>query len=269
MAEYYLGMVLCQLFRLPQELRDQIYRYALYNEDGLYYQTYRNGLSRLCKGPSTPSRSTIVRWLYRCTLRKKRKGYTRENNQLKYVCKRLYNETKELDMLHNLVIFQDAANKDALEQYTFLLQRCPALRQVAIKCSLPTFRINYMKQEFATIVRHCQLHVNVLVKIYVPYWSQEDDNFILTGLHFLSTLRADDFLMAQFAQTFQGPYRRGSHAAHAHIPNNMRVFPKEEKFCRHTLEQNYRANLAIRLPSGEPDLIEVMKCVEGWFVNGL
>jgi hypothetical protein len=262
-------MVLCQLFRLPQELLDHIYQYALYNEDGLYYQTCRNGLSKLCKDPSTPSRSTIVRWFYRCTLHRKSKGYTRENNQLKYVCKRLYHETKELDMLHNLVIFQDAANKDALEQCTFLLHRCPALREVAIKCSLPTFRTNYMKQEFAKIVRHCQTHVNVLVKIYVPYWSQADHNFILTGLHFLSTLRADDLLMAQFAQHFQGSYQRGSHATHVQIPSNIRVFPKEERFCRHTLEQNCRANPGLRLPSGEADLAEVMKHAEGWFVNGL
>jgi hypothetical protein len=262
-------MVLCQLFRLPQELRDQIYRYALYNEDGLYYQTCRNGLSRLYKRPSTPPRSTIVRWFHRFTLRTKRKGYTRENNQLKYVCRRLYDETKELDMLHNLVIFQDAANKDALEQCTFLLHRCPALREVAIKCSLPTFRTNYMKQEFATIVKYCETHVNILVKIYVPYWSQADHNFILKGLHFLSTLRADDLPMAQFAQNFQGPYRRGSHAAHTQIPSNIRVFPREERFCRHTLEQNCRVNPAITLPSGETDLAEVMKRVEGWFVNGL
>lgn len=156
-------MTFCLLFRLPQELRDQIYVYALYKEDGLHYQAFSNGSSRLCRDSrSAPSQSTIARWFHRCSLHRKRKGYARENNQLKYVCKRLYNETKELDMLHNLVIFKDSASKDALEQCTFLLRRCPALREVAIKCSQPTFRTNYRKHEFAAIVRHCQIHVNVL-----------------------------------------------------------------------------------------------------------
>jgi hypothetical protein len=75
--------------------------------------------------------------------------------------------------------------------------------------------------------------------------------------------------MAQFAQNFQGSYQRGSHATHVQIPSNIRVFPKEERICRHTLEQNCRANLGLRLPSGEADLAEVMKHAKGWFVNGL
>jgi hypothetical protein len=263
-------MVPCLLFRLPQEIRDQIYLYALYKEDGIYYETCRDGMNRLCREPRALSlQNTIARWFYRCSLRRKRSGHTRENNQLKYVCKRLYSETKELDILYNLVVFKDATKTDALERCTFLLTRCLALREVAIRCSIQTFQNNYVKQEFSTMVRHCRTHFNVLVRIHIPYWSQADPNFVLTGLHFLSTLRADSLPVAQFARSILISYRPDSHPIHAEIPSNIRIFPNEDRFCYYTFVRNCRANPAIKLPVEPVNLIEVIKRVEGWFEHGL
>lgn len=75
--------------------------------------------------------------------------------------------------------------------------------------------------------------------------------------------------MAQLTQNFQVSHQWDSHAKHAQIPSNIRLYPKEEQFCPHTLVRNWHTNSARRLPSGETDLVEVMKRVEGWFVNGL
>jgi hypothetical protein len=172
-------------------------------------------------------------------------------------------------MLYNLVIFNDGTKKDALERCTFLLTRCPALREVAIRCSVQTFQNNYTKQEFSKMVRYCRVHVNVLVRIHIPYWSQVDPNFVLIGLHFLSTLRADSIPVAQFAQAILKAYCPKSSPIYAEIPNNLRIFPKEDRFCRHTFERNCHVNPAVRLPVEEDDLAEVMKRVKGWFENGL
>jgi hypothetical protein len=263
-------MASCFLFQLPQELRDQIYMYALYNEGGIHYQICSDGIARLCRRPKTLSfHSTIVRWLYRCSLRHGHKKHACENNQLKYVCKQLYSETKELDLLYNFVIFKDTAKKDALEQCTFLFSQCPTLRQVAIKCTLQTFQKNYMKHGFSTIMRHCQIDGNVRAKIYIPYWSQENPNFILTGLYFLSTLRADTRPVTEFAQNILVSYRPNSLQTHGQIPPNIRIYPKEERFCRQTFERNCRKNPFVRLPNVEADLAAVIQYVESWFRYGL
>jgi hypothetical protein len=262
-------MVAC-FFQLPRELRDQIYIYTLHDVDGLYYRTCSDGISRLCRRPRPSfTCNTIIRWFRRFPFHQRHKGHHRENNQLKYVCRRLHIETKGLDVRHNLIIFKDTAKKDALEQCTFLFNQCPTLREAAIKCSLQSFQSNYMKEEFSTIVKHCRTHVNVLVRIYVPYWSQKDPNFILTAIYLLSTLRADNLPIAQFAQAVQVSYRPSSPPFHAQIPNNLRVFPKEEQFCRHTFERGCRANPAIKLPAEQAELVQVMNHVKGWFEHGL
>jgi hypothetical protein len=263
-------MDVCPLFRLPRELRDQIYVYTLYSADGLHYQTCSDGIRRLCRTPTTSSiYSSISRWLYHFLAHKKRRDFAYENNQLKYACKRLHCETKGLDLRYNLIVFEDLAKEDALEQCMFLLYRCPTLREVAIKCSLSTFQRNYTTQRFSTIVRYFEIHVNVIARIYVPYWSQADPNFILIGLHFLSTLRASTTTIAQFARNILVSYYPESFAPHARIPSNIRIFPQDRVFCRETFEQSCRKNSVVKMPTEEPELIEILKRVEGWFEYGL
>jgi hypothetical protein len=66
-------------FRLPQELRDQIYKYALYDSEGLFYVTCEDGIDRLCTRKTARSRRrVIISWLHRSSYsraRKKRKKY--------------------------------------------------------------------------------------------------------------------------------------------------------------------------------------------------
>jgi hypothetical protein len=137
------AMMSSPLFQLPQELRDQIYAFAPYNEAGVQYQTCRNGFRKLYRHPSIPMpSSTIARCLLRYSFRRlstTRRRSVSENNQLKYVCKHLYTETKGLDFWYNCIIFEDSSEKDALEQCIFLLGRCYTLQEVTIKCSLLSF----------------------------------------------------------------------------------------------------------------------------------
>lgn len=270
-------MVSSPLFRLPRELRDQIYQYALYNANGLLYQTCSDGVGRLCRRPRASSiRTAIITWLHRCSFRqmgRKYKGHAIENNQLKYVCRRLYDETKGLDLHYNLIVFQDAVAMNALEQCTFLLRRCPTVHAVAIKCSSQSFASNYSERRFSTIVRHCTIHKNVQVRIHIPYWSQRDPNCMPLGLGFLSSLRTDTSLAAQLARTtFLGSLLNSELEvlpAPVQMPCNLRFFPKEERFDPQIFERSCRKNPLIRLPTTQAAMGEVMRLVEGWFQNGL
>jgi hypothetical protein len=172
----------------------------------------------------------------------------------------------QIELLYNLVIFRDTTTTDALERCMFLLARCPAVREVAIKCSIRTFQDNYTRQGFSRIVRYCQLNVNLLVKVHIPYWSQSDPNFILTGLYLLSTLRADAL---SGIKVILMPLHFLPPPTDKTLPSNIRLFPKEERFCRRTFEQSCRRNPAVRLPAEQANILEITNRVEAWFKQGL
>jgi hypothetical protein len=266
------------LFQLPQELRDQIYAFALYEEAGLRYRTCRNGFGKLYRHPRIPIlSSTIARCLLRYSFRRlstTRRRSVRENNQLKYVCKRLYAETKGLDFRYNCIIFEDSLEKDALEQCTFLLGCCRTLQEVTIKCSLPSFSSGCSEYRFfSTIERYCRTRANLLVRVHVPYWSQADPSFLLLGLYFLGALRADTHHIAQLAREVVGLDDLNSalelFTAPMKMSNNIRIFPKEERFCQQMFERSCRNNPIVTLPSGDLAQTDVIKVVKGWFEHGL
>jgi hypothetical protein len=196
-------------FQLPREIRDQIYTYALYDGDGLQYRTCTNEFGRLHKISRTSSiTGQITRWLRQYSFRRSvraRGSCASENNQLKYVCKRLYAETRGLDLHYNRIVFEDTTDEDAIKQCTHVLRRCPRLREVAIKCSLNSFSSSCINQGFSTIMNECNARGDLLSRIYVPYWCQASPNFVLLGLFFLATLRADTVDVAQLAHNTRHP----------------------------------------------------------------
>jgi hypothetical protein len=266
------------LFQLPQELRDQIYALALYDEAGLRYQTCRNGFGKLYRQPRIPMpSSTTARCLLQYSVRRlstTRRRSVRENNQLKYVCKRLYTETKGLDFRYNCIIFEDSSEKYALEQCTFLLGRCRTLQEVTIKCSLLSFSSSCSEYRFfSKIERHCRTRTNLLVRVHIPYWSQADSSFLLLGLYFLGALRADTHHIAQLAREVVGLGDLNSalelFTAPIKMTSNIRIFPKEERFCQRMFERSCRNNPIVTLPTGDLAQTDVIKVVKGWFEHGL
>jgi hypothetical protein len=129
-----------------------------------------------------------------------------ENNQLKYVCKHLYAETKGLDLHHNLMIFDDAFVTNALEQCRLLLRHFIAFRAVAIEYFPQSSVSNYSNSRFSTIERYYRIHPSVQIRITYLTKSQADPNFVPLALEYLSALQADASLAAQLAQnTSLGP----------------------------------------------------------------
>jgi hypothetical protein len=229
---------------------------------------------RLCtRRKRSAIRHTVITWLSQCSssrLLRTYNGYG-EKNQLKYVCKRLYNETRGLELQHSLITFEDTVTMNAVESYMFLHHRCTALQTVAIKCSLSSFAISYNSNRFSEIAAYCTANAKLSVRIHVPYWSQGKSNFILLGLHFLSTFRGDASSTARLAQKTLAPFYSPSKFTTilGQMPGNIRLFPKEERFDQQILQQSCRKNPRIRLPTTQETLQEVMDLMKDWFEDGL
>lgn len=96
--------------RLPREIRDQIIQLALYNDGGVVYRSHRNGISRLYRTHSTPSsfRKSLLDEInerFPRMMSGERRRCSKENNQLKYVCRQLYWETKDKELHLNVIVF--------------------------------------------------------------------------------------------------------------------------------------------------------------------
>lgn len=261
-------------FRLPRELRDQIYEYALYDANGLHYRECSDGVIRLCTRRKHSSiHSAIATWLSRCSFNRlvgQRKGYG-EKNQLKYVCRRLYEETRGLEVRYNLIVLEDTTTMTALEQYLVLFRRCNRLRAVAIKCSPRSFASTHCNGQFSTIAAHCRANADLMIRVHIPYWSQADPNFIPLGLYFWSTIRPDTCFSARLARETLVPSHSdmGVITTLMQVPSNFRLCPKEERFKQHVLERSCRKHPRVQLPTTQAALWEVMEIIEGWFENGL
>lgn len=263
-------------FRLPQELRDHIYIYVLHEPKGVIYVASSDGSAKLRTGSRPRSRrGLLVTWLFRNTRSRTimRKIYNGEVNQLKYVCKQLYNETRGLETSCNTITFDNPTN--AVEHCTTFLHSCPSLHSAAIKCSIQSFRETSSKGRFGAIEKHCMTHPNTLVKIYIPYWSQADPRFISIALFLLSNLRnrSGTDLVYRLAQLtmLSGVEALGSGAypKSMQIPHNMRLFPIDDQFNRSIFEQSCQKHETMALPTTRVEMKEILDIVESWFDFGL
>ncbi|KAF2195692.1 hypothetical protein K469DRAFT_758459 [Zopfia rhizophila CBS 207.26] len=87
----------CRLLQLLGEIRNKIYAYALSESDGLFCRNGKDGPPKLYAAHTA----------------------TQESNQLKYVCRRMYWETKGLGLQYNdLVLVRTSENEAFLFHYT-------------------------------------------------------------------------------------------------------------------------------------------------------
>lgn len=265
------------LLRLPRELRDQIYMCALYEADGLIYTENRNGIASLCRRSSKLSaRRTFLALLRKGLFHQanvRRKLCRSEVNQLKYVCKQLYRETKGIALPQNHVILKDSSTLNAMDQCIPLLQHWSMLRRVVIRCSSRAFESDHGKEKLRAIIKYCNENTTVSVRVHIPYWSQEDLNFVLRGLSYLFALRGDSSLIAQLARVTSVSYLSDTDSEqvkmNTQIPSNVRWIPREEKFDRSLFERNVRRNPLLGSPSAQSAIAGLKELVEGWFIYGL
>jgi hypothetical protein len=196
-------------FRLPRELRDEVYKYALYHAEGLLFRAAKCGVGRLEKKVNNDSnKRSCIRQRLRpsvmglATRASRKPGY----NQLRYVCKLLRDETAGMAVRYNRIHVQDTATMNAIEQCVHLFQYCKGLRQVAVRCHASSFAKEIGKEKLAAIVSHCVIHADVLVRLHVPYWTQADPEFVRRGLSYLWRLRGDVCLIKRLAHATSVTY---------------------------------------------------------------
>jgi hypothetical protein len=168
---------ICYFLCLPRELRDQIYTYALYEEDGIFYyrdQEYKSAFARL---------------KHDCT------GI----NQLQYTCWQLREETKSLEMkLNELVFLKDAERhgeyieRTPAEQLLGFLDMCSEmwrhrLRRVHLQHTSLTFKDCKDNSKYIFSLRHivyaCQRYPEMLVLWHMNLGNTErPTRFFVEGL---------------------------------------------------------------------------------------
>jgi hypothetical protein len=262
------------LFRLPRELRDQIYEYALYEPQGIIYRTNEEGSGKLYRRTITRPRKHFINSLLRpshLTLVEGTHGV--ENNQIKYVCRRLYYETRTMDLRLNYIILKDSAFLNAVKQSVLLFSRCSVIRRVTIMATPESLLAEYGQHNLSALMGYCTANPAIAVRFHIPYWSQQNASFVLLGLSYLSILRSDPSLMTQLARSTSVSYLCDSIcellSTTVTIPLNFRFFPREEHFDLDAFQHGLRKSPLFGLPCTEAAIGDVRKLAEQWFHNGL
>jgi hypothetical protein len=263
------------LFRLPRELRDQIYEYALYEPQGIIYLTTEKGSGKFYRRTITRPRKHFINSLLRRSshLTFVEGPHGVENNQLKYVCRRLYYETRMMDLRCNYIVFRDSPSSNAVQQSVMLFSRCSVLRRVNIMTTSESFFAEYGQDNLSALMGYCTSNPAIAVRLHIPYWSQANATFVLLGLSYLSTLRSDPSLMTQLARSTSVSYLCDSIcellSTTVTIPLNFRFFPREENFDLDVFQHGLRKSPLFGLPCTEAAIGDVRKLAERWFHSGL
>ncbi|KAF2715413.1 hypothetical protein K504DRAFT_497286 [Pleomassaria siparia CBS 279.74] len=276
----------CYLLCLPRELRDQIYTYVLYEEDGIIYyrdQKYKSAFTR-----TKHDRTGI--------------------NQLQYTCSQLRAETEALEMKLNDVVFLKDAQRHGhghdeymertpAEQFLGFLDMCSEawrqrLRRVHLQhtgLSLNGCKGNaeYMSS-LHLIVYVCQRYPAMLVLWHMDLEDTEHPKrFLVKGLMWAYGCRSQSHLCYWLEQVKMAPawcsatfYMNVWHASHQQCRHddttgrqvpieaaNFRLLPSFEKGW----EEGFRRKLLeIEGEEGMEDVVEKrMALAREWSKNGI
>jgi hypothetical protein len=265
------------LFRLPRELRDEIYRHALYNAGGLLYTVGKNGVGRLCrKVRSASNRKSVLIRLYDRSSRvaKARTEHHRSDyNQLKHVCRRLRDESCAMSPHGNLVFTEGSSTMNAFQQCLLLLQQFPGLRSVAIKCCAASFASESCQGKLFEIIRKCAAHAGVSIRVHIPHWSLKHPDFVLRGLFYLYSLRNDAKFVSRLAEIYPVTYLSNSAleilTVDRPIPRNVRFYPWEDVFDPQLFEQICQKQPLLEHPLTQEAIGNVRSLALAWIENGL
>jgi hypothetical protein len=265
------------LFRLPRELRDEIYRHALYHAGGLLYTMGRNGVGRLCKRPRhASSRKSVFARLCdrsRSIAKARTQRIGGSYNQLQYVCRQLRDESAIRSPHGNVVYTEGSATMNAFEHCLVLLRQFPRVRSVAIKCCAASFANESREGRLFEIIERCAAPATVAVGVHIPHWSLADPDFVLRGLFFLYSLRNDATLVSRLARV--SPVTYLSNAASeiltvdGPIPRNVRFYPWEDVFDPQLFEQNRQKQPLLGHPLVQRALGNVASLARAWIEEGL
>ncbi|KAF2844535.1 hypothetical protein T440DRAFT_523431 [Plenodomus tracheiphilus IPT5] len=263
------------LFRLPRELRDEIYRLALYHAGGLLYTVGKNGVGRLCrKARNAPSRKSVLTRLHDSSRRvAKVHGAGSDYNQLKHVCRRLRDESSELSPHGNVVFTEGSSTMNAFERCLILLQQFPRVRLVAIKCCAASFASASCQGKLFEAIQKCAAHAGVSIRVHIPHWSLAEPDFVLRGIFYLYSLRNDATLVSRLARVSPVTYLSNSASeiltVDRPIPRNVRFYPCDDTFDPQLFEQICQKKPLLEHPLTQAAIGNVGSLARAWIENGL
>ncbi|EMD86705.1 hypothetical protein COCC4DRAFT_25287 [Bipolaris maydis ATCC 48331] len=264
------------LFRLPRELRDEIYKYALYHAGGLLYTIGKNGVGRLCrKARNNSSRKSVLAKLYdrsRRIAKAQAQRHGIDYNQLKHVCRQLRDESSALSPHGNVVFTKGSSTMNAFEQCLILFQQFPKVRSVAIKCC-ESFASESSQGKLFETIQKCAGHARVSVRVHIPHWSLADPDFIFRGLFYLYSLRNDATLVSRLARVSPVTYLSNSASeiltVDRPIPKNVRFYPWNDTFDQQLFEQIRQKQLLFEHPQTQAAIGNIEGLARAWIENGL
>lgn len=262
---------------LPREIRNEIYRHVLFESEGLAF-TVRGRLGYLTRRElSPPSRNRLQAHVRRFALyisRRSAQQKSDEHNQLKYVCRRMYEDTRGLEARFNHVVcLDDAPGLSVIRQGCILLSRCELLRCIAIRCSSLSFTSADSTDWLQEIFEHCSRRADLLVKIHLPCWSQHKSDFVRRGFAYLYTIRRDGRLLSELAKHTSVTFLSNSPAemltTDLPIPSNVRFFPWEEDYNAQPFHHSDREHQMYELSIASAVAGNVSTLALSWFASGI
>ncbi|KAF2267463.1 hypothetical protein CC78DRAFT_566211 [Lojkania enalia] len=268
----------CSLLRLPRELRDMIYRYALSHYDGLFYHRVED---------------------YKANFYSSEDAFY-EFNQLKYACRQLYHETAGKELIRNDLIFVSRPDRKGkyLErptgvQFLGFLDMCHEVWRQRIR---RVWLRNYCKieqdrgenpRDLHIIIDYCKIHPRTTV-----FWELSQINWlncpailISEGLHWETAFRGTELSSkcakykvawiggSQMVYTSlwrcwksMGPRRGGREIEDINVPN-FRFMPwGRDQFD----EKKFRQSIDTQEPTLEDEIKKAwLELVREWYTVGM
>jgi hypothetical protein len=235
------------LLKLPAELRREIYRHVLHcDSNSLQYRYWKT------KADAKP--------IFHAT--HKTKECPRSWNQIQYVCRQLYTETRTLELKYNSLIFRQTAAWElgAWSQFSKFVEALPKnklewLRTVTLSTSPNTVRqfwcpafVSRQLPSIISLSRFCDTHPHITCNYIIPHFTihdrfEEEDTplvpdivrFIEDGVYINRLLRNKDvafLIIASMNDHFDSEariLRRGRHVQE-YQASNLRFWPELRTF---------------------------------------
>jgi hypothetical protein len=250
----------CYFLRLPGELRNLIYAYALSEAAGLEVRYDSQGIPRLYRLGVTnraPDISTIlINDIWEAA--DGAEFYPGDANQLQYVSRELRRETRGLGIRFNSLSF------DKYTDFLAFLNTCPSahtqyIRQITINRSLYTKRLRNDSDEHvdkrskrrSELFDFCNKNASVTIRNSLKDWRQDDPWFVLITISLQIQFRGRSKLLYDFftdqrpQELLEASYSNARTRA-KEVPLNVHFYPADKVFHEDTFRTAVEGNVIMR-----------------------
>ncbi|KAF2640349.1 hypothetical protein P280DRAFT_550121 [Massarina eburnea CBS 473.64] len=198
----------CHLLRIPGELRNRIYKYALTEPHGIGYVEDNSSESRLvCL---TKIKTEDTRTINRNIVMIERTSFLRKHpvrqvvaNQIQFVNRAFRQETRGLGLKFNVITFFPTLENYAIGVLARFLATCPSekkdwLRAIVVdRFKQGTSSKSRLKSDQNVIFDFCRTHDKVKVELPVVTLQKNHDNIFLETCAVMRLLRNEDHLVSK------------------------------------------------------------------------